>query len=93
KLVAEAEREQFRLGRSDILRVTLREQARFDADLVEIAARQEFWKADAELRAADTSLDRIGAATSWTSLLAPVPEGIMPGPGARPKTSGKRPER
>lgn len=93
KLVAEAEREQFRLGRSDILRVTLREQARFDADLVEIAARQEYWKADAELRAADTSLDRIGAATSWTSLLDPVPEGIMPDPGARPKASGKRPER
>jgi hypothetical protein len=91
--VAEAEREQFRLGRSDILRVTLREQARFDADLVEIAARQEYWKADAELRAADTSLDRIGAATSWTSLLDPVPEGIMPDPGAGPKASGKRPER
>lgn len=93
KLVAEAEREQFRLGRSDILRVTLREQARFDADLVEIAARQEYWKADAELRAADTSLDRIGAATSWTSLLGPLPEGVMPAPEARPKASGKRPER
>jgi len=59
-LVAEAEREQFRLGRSDILRVTLREQAKFDADLLEIGARQEYWKADADLRAADTSLDRVG---------------------------------
>jgi cobalt-zinc-cadmium efflux system outer membrane protein len=64
KLVADAEREQFRLGRSDILRVTLREQAKFDADLVEIAARREFWKADAELRAADTTLDRLGAESS-----------------------------
>jgi outer membrane protein TolC len=56
KLVADAEREQLRLGRSDVLRVTLREQAKFEADVVEIAARQEFWRALSDLRAADTSL-------------------------------------
>jgi len=56
KLVADAEREQLRLGRSDVLRVTLREQAKFEADVVEIAARQEFWRAVSDLRAADTSL-------------------------------------
>ena len=31
RLVARAERQQLRLGRSDVLRVTLREQAAFDA--------------------------------------------------------------
>ena len=56
KLVADAEREQLRLGRSDVLRVTLREQAKFEADFVEIGARQEFWRAVSDLRAADTSL-------------------------------------
>jgi len=55
-LVASAEREQLRLGRSDILRVTLREQAKFEADILEISARQEFWRAESDLRAADTSL-------------------------------------
>jgi outer membrane protein, heavy metal efflux system len=55
-LVASAEREQLRLGRSDILRVTLREQAKFEADILEITARQEFWRAESDLRAADTSL-------------------------------------
>jgi outer membrane protein TolC len=55
-LVASAEREQLRLGRSDILRVTLREQAKFEADVLEITARQEFWRAESDLRAADTSL-------------------------------------
>ncbi|MEX0671686.1 MAG: TolC family protein [Pirellulales bacterium] len=55
-LVANAEREQLRLGRSDILRVTLREQAKFEADILEIAARQEFWRAESDLRAADASL-------------------------------------
>jgi outer membrane protein TolC len=54
--VAKAEREQFRLGRSDILRIALREQAKFDADLFEIVARQQFWTAESDLRAADTSL-------------------------------------
>jgi outer membrane protein TolC len=56
RLVAEAEREQLRLGRSDVLRVTLREQAKFDADIYEIGARQEFWRAESDLRAADTTL-------------------------------------
>ena len=54
--MARAEREQLRLGRSDVLRVTLREQTKFDASLLEIMARQEFWRADSDLRAADTSL-------------------------------------
>lgn len=75
-LVAEAEREQFRLGRSDILRVTLREQAKFDADLLEIAARQEYWRADADLRAADTSLDVLGTGLDQGRLLAPVAEPV-----------------
>jgi outer membrane protein TolC len=56
RLVAVAEREQLRLGRSDILRVTLREQAKFEAEVLEIGARQEFWRAESDLRAADTSL-------------------------------------
>ena len=73
-LVAEAEREQFRLGRSDILRVTLREQAKFEAELLEVAARQEFWKADADIRAADTSLDAVGTGREIPRMLAPVPE-------------------
>jgi outer membrane protein TolC len=55
-IVAEAEREQLRLGRSDVLRVTLREQAKFEADVLEVTARQEFWRAESDLRAADTSL-------------------------------------
>jgi outer membrane protein TolC len=55
-IVARAEREQLRLGRSDVLRVTLREQAKFDAELLEITARQEFWRAESDLRAADASL-------------------------------------
>ncbi|MFZ4731526.1 MAG: TolC family protein [Pirellulales bacterium] len=59
-LVARAEREQLRLGRSDILRVTLREQAKFDAQILEILARQEYWRAESDLRAADTSLGRDG---------------------------------
>jgi hypothetical protein len=36
--------------------VTLREQAKFEADVLEITARQEFWRAESDLRAADTSL-------------------------------------
>jgi len=56
RIVAEAEREQLRLGRSDVLRVTLREQAKFEADVLEVTARQEFWRAESDLRAADTSL-------------------------------------
>jgi outer membrane protein TolC len=56
QIVAEAEREQLRLGRSDVLRVTIREQAKFEADVLEVTARQEFWRAESDLQAADTSL-------------------------------------
>ena len=52
RLVARAEREQLRLGRSDVLRVTLREQATFDAEIVEIGAQQDYFRALAEFRAA-----------------------------------------
>ena len=52
RLVARAEREQLRLGRSDVLRVTLREQATFDAEIVEIGAQQDFFRALADFRAA-----------------------------------------
>jgi outer membrane protein TolC len=52
RLVARAEREQLRLGRSDVLRVTLREQAAFDAEIVEIGAHQDFFRAMADFRAA-----------------------------------------
>jgi cobalt-zinc-cadmium efflux system outer membrane protein len=95
RLVADAEREQFRLGRSDILRVTLREQAKFDADLVEIAARQEYWKADADLRAADTSLDRLGADSSFLggmsdAMLLGFPDGAG-GPGGADGRGGACP--
>ena len=53
---ARAEREQLRLGRSDVLRVTLREQAKFEAEIYEIGSRQDFWRAESDLRAADASL-------------------------------------
>ena len=56
RIVARAEREQLRLGRSDVLRVTLREQAKFEAEIYEISARQDFWRAESDLRAADASL-------------------------------------
>lgn len=52
RLVARAEREQLRLGRSDVLRVTLREQAAFDAEIVEIGAQQDYFRAKADFRAA-----------------------------------------
>ncbi|MFO0935557.1 MAG: TolC family protein [Gemmataceae bacterium] len=52
RMVARAEREQLRLGRSDILRVTLREQAAFDAEVVEIGAQQDYFRSQAEFRAA-----------------------------------------
>ncbi len=73
RLVASAEREQLRLGRSDILRVTLREQAKFEADILEITARQEFWRAESDLRAADTSL---GPETP--GLLREIPPPVVP---------------
>jgi outer membrane protein TolC len=47
--VARAEREQLRLGRSDILRVTLREQAAFEAEIFEISARQEYFRTKTDL--------------------------------------------
>jgi outer membrane protein, heavy metal efflux system len=52
RLVARAERELLRLGRSDVLRVTLREQAAFDAEVIEVGARQDYFRALAEFRAA-----------------------------------------
>lgn len=52
RLVARAEREQLRLGRSDVLRVTLREQAAFDSEIVEIGAQQEYFRALADFKAA-----------------------------------------
>ena len=48
RLVARAEREQLRLGRSDVLRVTLREQAAFDAEVVEVGAQQDYFRALAD---------------------------------------------
>lgn len=51
RLVARAERIQLQLGRSDVLRVTLREQAAFDAEIIEITAQQEYFRALAILRA------------------------------------------
>jgi outer membrane protein, heavy metal efflux system len=50
KVVASAEREQLLLGRSDVLRVTLREQAAFEAEILEISAQQDFFRAQAEFR-------------------------------------------
>ncbi|MFO0850388.1 MAG: TolC family protein [Gemmataceae bacterium] len=52
RLVARAEREQLRLGRSDVLRVTLREQAAFEAEVIEIGAQQDYFRAIADFRAA-----------------------------------------
>jgi outer membrane protein TolC len=77
RMVALAEREQLRLGRSDVLRVTLREQAKFEAEIAEILARQEFWRAETDLRAADASLG-----PEWGGLL-PADE-ANPGPPAVP---------
>ena len=51
-LVASSEREQLLLGRSDVLRVTLREQAAFEADIIEIIAQQDFFRSQAEFRIA-----------------------------------------
>jgi outer membrane protein TolC len=50
--VARAEREQLLLGRSTVLVVTLREQVAFDAEVVEIGAQQDYFRALADLRAA-----------------------------------------
>jgi len=51
QLVARAEREQLRLGRSDILRVTLREQSAFESEIILIGAQQDFFRAAADYRA------------------------------------------
>jgi cobalt-zinc-cadmium efflux system outer membrane protein len=77
-LVANAEREQLRLGRSDILRVTLREQAKFEADILEITARQEFWRAESDLRAADTSLGPESPGMLPETMLPVVPQPAAP---------------
>ena len=79
RLVADAEREQLRLGRSDVLRVTLREQAKFEADVLEITARQEFWRAESDLRAADTSLG-----PESTGLLNELAIPVVPNLGQQP---------
>lgn len=50
--VAEAERVKFAAGQSSILTVTLREQAAFDAELALIGAKQEYFRALADLKAA-----------------------------------------
>jgi outer membrane protein TolC len=52
RVVARAEREQLRLGRSDVLRVTLREQAAFEAEVIEIGAQQDYFRALADYLAA-----------------------------------------
>lgn len=52
RLVARGEREQLRLNRSDVLRVTLREQAAFDAEVIEVGAQLEYFRALADFRAA-----------------------------------------
>ncbi|VTR96666.1 TolC family protein [Tuwongella immobilis] len=52
RTVAEAEREQFRLGRSTILTVTLREQAAFDAEVSLILAAADYFRSLADYRAA-----------------------------------------
>ena len=52
RLVAEAERRRLAGGASDVLRVTLREQAAFDAEVVEIGAQQDYFRALADFRAA-----------------------------------------
>ena len=77
RLVADAEREQLRLGRSDVLRVTLREQVKFEADVLEITARQEFWRAASDLRAADTSLGPQAPGLLDEIMLPVVPQ-LMP---------------
>ncbi|MFM7205306.1 MAG: TolC family protein [Planctomycetaceae bacterium] len=83
RLVADAEREQLRLGRSDVLRVTLREQAKFEADVLEITARQEFWRAESDLRAADTSIGPDSPGLLRQLVVPVVPETIAaPPPGA-----------
>jgi outer membrane protein TolC len=52
RAVAEGERQRLAAGRSDVLRVTLREQAAFDAEVIAVGAQQEYFRALADFRAA-----------------------------------------
>jgi outer membrane protein TolC len=48
----EAERERFRAGASDLLAVQIREQAAFDAQVLEVESRMDYFRALADLAAA-----------------------------------------
>ncbi len=50
--VAEGERQLFRDGLSELIRVNLREQSAFDADVLEVTAKLNYFRAMAEYRAA-----------------------------------------
>lgn len=50
--VADAERQRLKDGDSDVLRVTLREQAAFEAELIEVAAKLDYFRSVAEFKAA-----------------------------------------
>ncbi|HVK10602.1 MAG TPA: TolC family protein, partial [Gemmataceae bacterium] len=52
RVVAAASRERLRLGTANVLEVTQREAAAFDAEVTEIGARQDYFRALAEFRAA-----------------------------------------
>jgi outer membrane protein TolC len=52
RIVARGERELLRQGRSTVLAVTLREQAAFDAEVIEIDAQLNYFRALAAFRAA-----------------------------------------
>ena len=51
----QAERRKFDLGDSNLLLVNLREQATADAAFLEVVAKQEYFRARADLRAAIAS--------------------------------------
>lgn len=51
RLVAEAQRRRLQGGPGDVLLVTLREQAAFDAEVVEVGAQQDYFRALADFRA------------------------------------------
>lgn len=51
----EAERERFRAGASDLLAVQIREQAAFDAQVLEVDSRMDYFRAAADLAAATAS--------------------------------------
>ena len=52
EIVAEGERENLLLGKSSVLTVTLREQAAFDAEVTAVSARQDYFRAMIDFRAA-----------------------------------------